>query len=129
MLKTVYGQVTTTPDVAAEYGEPLPDWVSIMEVENKSKQLLLELQIHKGESSAIALAIEIVGSTIILDDYKARRIAHQLGLNYIGMIGIIVKAKLTGIIHSIKPVLEKIKQTEFRLSLELEEEALRLANE
>lgn len=129
LLKKVYGQVVTTPDIATEYAEPLPDWVSIVAVKDKSKQLLLELQIDKGESSAIALALEITGSTIILDDYKARRIAEQLGLKYIGTIGIIVKAKLNGIISSIKPLLEKIKQTDFRLSLELEVESLRLAGE
>lgn len=129
LLRIIYGHVSTTPEVAAEYGEPLPEWVSIVEVKDKSKQLLLELQIDKGESSAIALALEMPGSTIILDDYKARKAAQQLGLTYIGTIGIIVKAKLKGIVPSIKPVLNKIKQTDFRLSSELEAEALKLANE
>lgn len=53
----------------------------------------------------------------------------QLGINYTGTVGIIVKAKLDGIIPSIKPILEKIKQTNFRISPELEIVALREANE
>jgi predicted nucleic acid-binding protein len=36
------------------------------------------MQIDKGESSAIALALEMSDSIIILDDYKARKIAEQL---------------------------------------------------
>jgi predicted nucleic acid-binding protein len=50
----------------------------------------------------LALAIEIIDSTLILDDYKARKITSQLGLTYTGTIGIIVKAKLLGIIPGIK---------------------------
>ncbi|MFN8714444.1 MAG: DUF3368 domain-containing protein [Bacteroidota bacterium] len=129
LLHKLYGQIITTFDIAAEYGEPLPVWVEIAEVVDKTRQLLLEMQIDKGESSAIALALETPGSTIILDDIKARKIAHQLGLTYTGTIGIVVRAKLQGIIPSIKPILEKIRQTDFRISDELEVQALKAANE
>lgn len=86
------GKITTTVDIATEYGEALPEWVEILEVRDKPKQQLLELQIDKGESNAIALALEIPNNTIILDDIKARKIAEKLGLTYTGTIGIIVKA-------------------------------------
>jgi predicted nucleic acid-binding protein len=87
------------------------------------------MQIDKGESSAIALALEIPDSTIILDDYKARKIAERLGITFTGTIGVIIKAKLKGVISSIKPILEKIKQTDFRLSADIESQALKEANE
>mgnify|MGYP001217069077 CR=1 FL=1 len=87
------------------------------------------MQIDKGESSAIALALETPDSTLILDDIKARKIADRLGLSFTGTIGIIIKAKLNGIIPAIKPILAKIKQTDFRLSVEIELQALHLANE
>ena len=38
------------------------------------------MQIDRGEASAIALALETPDSTIILDDYKARKIAEQLDI-------------------------------------------------
>ena len=129
LLHKVYGQIVTTFDIAAEYGETLPDWVVIATVKDKYRQQLLEMQIDKGESSAIALALETPDSTIILDDYKARKIANQLGLTFTGTIGVIIKAKLNGTIPSIKPLLEKIKQTDFRLSEEIEFQALKEANE
>ena len=128
-MKRLYGQITTTLDIAAEYGEQLPEWVEIMNATDKFKQQLLELQLDKGESSAIALALEIPDSIIILDDSKARKIANQLGLTYTGTIGVIVKAKLRGLIPGIKPILAKIKQTDFRLSIEIELQALIQANE
>lgn len=120
LLQKVYGQIITTIEIATEFGEQLPDWVSIHQVTDKYKQQLLEMQIDKGESSAIALALETPNCTIILDDYKARKIADQLGLHFTGTIGVIVKAKLNGVIPSIKPLLSKIRLTDFRLSSELE---------
>lgn len=129
LLHKLYGNITTTLDIATEYGETLPEWIEIVNPADASKQQLLELQIDKGESSAIALALETPHSTIILDDYKARKIAGQLGLTYTGTIGIIVKAKLQGLIPSIKTILTKIKKTDFRLSIEVELQALKQAGE
>jgi predicted nucleic acid-binding protein len=129
LLYKVYGRIITTIDIAAEFGETLPDWVEITKVTDPYKQQLLELQVDKGEASAIALALERPGSTIILDDFKARKVAAQLKLQYTGTIGVIIKAKLTGIIPSIKPLLHKIKESDFRISAELELQALKEANE
>ena len=129
LLKKVYGQIITTSDIVEEFGEPLPDWVVIENVSDKSRQRILELQIDRGESSAIALALEIPKSTLILDDFKARKIAQQLGISFTGTIGVIIKAKLNGIIPSIKPYLEKIKETNFRISAEIELQALKEAKE
>lgn len=129
LLKLVYKQIVTTSDIVEEYGESLPEWVIIENASDKSRQQILELQIDKGESSAIALALEMPKCTLILDDFKARKIALQLGISYTGTIGVIIKAKLKGIIPSIKPYLEKIKKTNFRISAEIELQALKEAKE
>ena len=120
LLQKVYDNVVTTSEIASEFGEELPNWIEIVDVKDHYKQQLLEMQIDKGESSAIALAIETQNSKVILDDNKARKVASQLGIEFTGTLGIIIKAKLNGIIPSIKPYLEKIKETNFRISPELE---------
>ena len=109
--------------------KPYPTGLVFETVKDKYRQQLLEMQIDKGESSAIALALEMTDCTIILDDYKARKIADKLGLKFTGTIGVIIRAKLNGIIPSIKPILEKVKKTDFRLSPEIELLALKEANE
>ncbi len=129
LLHLVYGQIITTADIAEEFGDKLPDWVKIVAVKDKVRQQLLEMQIDKGESSAIALALESAGSTLIIDDYKARKVAEHLGLSFTGTIGVLIKAKLIGKINSIKPILTKIKETNFRISSELEDQALNEAGE
>lgn len=54
LVHIVYGDILTTVDVANEFRDKLPDWVDIVEVKDKMRQHLLEMQIDKGESSAVA---------------------------------------------------------------------------
>lgn len=67
--------------------------------------------------------------TIILDDFAARKVAEKLGLDITGTLGVVIKAKLKGVIESNRPYLDKIKSTDFRLSPELENLALTQAGE
>jgi len=129
ILQLVYGKIVTTPEIANEFGEDLPDWVEIISVSNRERQQIFEEKVDKGEASAIALALESENPLLILDDSKARKFAKKLGLNHIGTIGIILAAKRKGIIPAVKPLLEKIKQTNFRLTPELEIQMLAQANE
>ena len=75
------------------------------------------------------MAIELDNCLLIIDDLKGRKFAHQLGLTIIGAIGVIVDAKLAGIIQSINPILSKIKSTNFRITEQLELLILKLAGE
>lgn len=129
LLRKVYGEVLTTEIVAEEFGEDLPEWVKIKSPKDKIRQTLLELQIDKGEASAIALALETPNATVILDDQKARKIAAKLALEVTGTLGVMIKAKNENIISSVKSLLEKLSGTNFRLDKAIEEEALKQANE
>ncbi|WP_121352424.1 DUF3368 domain-containing protein [Flavisolibacter nicotianae] len=129
LLKILFGQVLTTPIVAEEYGGILPDWIRIEEPQDKKNQKILETSLDKGEASAIALAMEQADCLLIIDELKGRRLAKQLGLKITGTLGILVEAKLSGHITSVRPMLNKIKQTNFRLSEQLESAVLKNAGE
>ena len=66
---------------------------------------------------------------LIIDDLKARKTAEKLGLNIIGVLGVIIDAKKEGIIPSVKPILAKMKQTNFRVTDKLERLILEKAGE
>lgn len=129
LLRQLYNTVTITQDILLEYGEQLPDWIEVQQANDQFRQKLLEMQIDKGEASAIALALETEDNIVILDDWKARKLAERLGLSVTGTLGVIIKAKKTGLIPSIKPYLNKIRETNFRISEELQQIALKEANE
>lgn len=66
---------------------------------------------------------------LIIDDLKGRSLAEALGIKITGTLGIIVEAKLSGKIDSVKPLLAKIRHTDFHFSEELENRVLAKANE
>lgn len=129
ILRKLFGTIITSSEVAEEFGQPLPSWFHIRQLRDKNYQLLIESFVGKGQTSAIALALESENSLLIIDDRKHRKFARQLGLSIIGTIGIIADAKLAGIIPSVKPLLAKIKVPNFRITAELELLILQKAGE
>ena len=127
LLKTLFGRVTTTSIIAQEFGASLPEWVEIKSVSDTQFQFTLD--VDAGEASAIALALESGPSLIVLDDDKARKLAKKLNLTITGSLGVLLRAKREGIIPSIKPIIEKIQQTNFRYSQKVLSEILFLAKE
>ncbi|MBI1287825.1 MAG: DUF3368 domain-containing protein [Flavobacteriales bacterium] len=125
ILNDVYGIVYTTIEVANEFGEPLPDWIHIEAAKDRKYQQFLETQLDLGEASAIALAQEMNDSLLILDDLKARKLAKQLGLHFTGTLGVIHKAKQMGKIPLVKPIIEKLLKTDFRISEQVVKEILK----
>lgn len=85
--------------------------------------------VDKGEASAIALAHEIENKYLITDDLEARKLSIKLGLLIIGTLGVLLRAKQEGYISAVKPFVELIKQTDFRVSDDLYQTVLRKAGE
>ena len=129
LLRRLFTEIVTSDEVADEFGQVLPDWISVQSVKNKYYQEELKLKVDSGEASAIALAVENHDSLLIVDDFKARKLATSLGIDIIGSIGILVKAKNEGVIVSVKPFFERIRNTDFRISDDLESAALKEAGE
>ena len=100
VLRGLYETISITPEVAGEFGEALPEWISIVPVTDPSKTKLIQQTLDLGESSTIALAIETADSLLILDDGKARRFAKNMGLAMTGTLGVIAKSSQTGLMIS-----------------------------
>lgn len=129
ILNKLFGKIVVTQTIADEFGKEFPDWFEIKSPNNKTYQKILEASLDRGEASAIALALEEDDCLLIIDDSKGRKYAEELRLKITGTIGVIVDAKLKGVIPSIKPILEEIRKTNFRLTTELEKRALTKAME
>ena len=129
ILQKVFKQVVTTDVVSGEFVKALPDWIKVEPVENNRYQELLQIEVDPGEASIIALAFQYNNPVLILDDYKARKLADRLKLTYTGTLGILLKAKESGDIVSVKSILGKIQQTNFRFSDRILQEILHQAGE
>lgn len=78
------------------------DWVMIQKPAPALIQPL-SILLDPGEAEAIAIAMSLPGSTVLLDDAQARRVAERFGVNRIGTLGILRKAKKAGLISAIRP--------------------------
>jgi len=91
--------------------------------------LPLVASLGAGEREVLALAAEIAGSLAILDDAVARRHARLLGLSFTGTLGVLVRAKRSGQVAAVEPVLDRLEALGFRLDAGTRAAALRLAGE
>ncbi|MEY4875057.1 MAG: hypothetical protein RL708_206 [Bacteroidota bacterium] len=130
ILQKLFKQILITPEIQTEFNEPLPDWIKVENIKDKLLFQSLQLNLDKGEASAISLSLEQVDKTIlIIDERKGRKFAQELGIAIIGTIGILLKAKTENIIPSVKEILQKLNATDFRVSEKMIQEILKSANE
>lgn len=82
-----------------------------------------------GEKHVISLGVDTQDALLVIDDRTARQHAFDLGLNVIGTVGVLVQAKQTGLLVSIKPALDRLLNMGFRLSNDIYRKGLELAGE
>jgi hypothetical protein len=52
----------------------------------------LPFNLQAGETEALALAVELAGVLLLVDDAQGRRAAQALGIDYTGTVGILLRA-------------------------------------
>lgn len=128
LLKKIYSIVYITNFIKSEFNELIPPWIIVEETNEIEFGYLSSFNLGLGESSIITNAIKF-NAFLIIDDLKARKVATILKLKLTGCIGILIIAKEEGHILSIKSYLEKIQETNFRLSDTLINKVLEITNE
>jgi uncharacterized protein len=105
-------------------------WVKIESPNDLSRVQALPFSLQRGETEALALALQIPSSLLLVDDAQGRRAATALKLTFTGTVGILLRAKFEGKVWALKPVLETVKtRTTFWLSAAVYEAALKQVGE
>jgi uncharacterized protein len=105
-------------------------WIQTHTVQNRHLVVALREQLDPGESEAIALALELKASLILIDESEGRRIAASYGLVKTGALGILLLAKKQGLIPSLKDEMNKLQYAaHFWINPSLAEKLLRDAGE
>lgn len=106
------------------------NWISRHKVNNNALVTVLMRDLDLGEAESIAPAVEIQADWIILDEKEGRRAAQRLGLQVLGVVGLLLEAKAQGKIQSIQPFLDALRQVAgFYLSDEVYQAGLKAAGE
>jgi len=128
LLKKLYGTIHISETVLKEFNQPVPDWIEVVKPKT-DMQRGLSSYLDPGEATAIALATEHEHSLLIIDEVKGRKAAKELGISVTGSLGVLVASKKKGHIKAVRPIIEKIQKTNFRVSERLIERVLEKANE
>lgn len=126
VLHQLFGEVMIPEAVLTELGHPkapaavsawlqkLPRWLRVAKVARMDDSI----QLGKGETEAISLAIEKEVSMVLMDERLGRAAAEARGLLPIGTLNILDLADERGLLDGVTS-LQALKQTTFRAGEEL----------
>ena len=143
LLREFYSEVLVPPAVWAEvtdagmrlgaaeaHAAKNDGWLQLRAPASTPLLAHLGRTLDAGEAEAIALATELPQSLLLLDDADGRETARQMGLDFTGTVGVLLRAKRAGKLPALKPILDiMIQRQSFRLSRPLYEGVLRQAGE
>lgn len=127
LLRGLFGQIAVTAGVRDEVlaGGDLPGapelakairegWVR---VEPEPADATEFPDLDAGEATTLALAIAHDGPCLVLmDESLGRAHARAQGLNVTGLAGVLLAARNANLVDAVRPLLDRLKKSDFRLS-------------
>jgi predicted nucleic acid-binding protein len=115
-LAKLFSKINITREVADEYGLELPSWIHIQQASGRSLLRPEISRLDRGEASSIALALDADNPLLVIDEKKGRRVAEQLDIEIIGIVGVLIKARIAGFIEAPETLLARLESVDFRLN-------------
>ena len=95
-------------------------WLEVWTVQNQALVSQLRDRVNIGEAEAIALAVELHASRLLIDERLGRQAAIEEGVVVTGVLGVLLAAKRRGLIPAVKPQMDHlITQAGFRIGSQL----------
>lgn len=137
LLDDLFREVRIPPAVLRECTVPGKPGAEVLENYLRDKVAAVDLaefaiaavELGRGELEAMALYKRLGADQLLIDDRRARRVAHLNGIVVIGSIGVLIAAKDEGLLPAIQPRLDLIQSSGIHLGEKVIAQALRLAGE
>lgn len=133
LLASIYGEVFIPRAVSEELAvvhAALPEFVHVLPVTDTAYRSRLLLELDEGEAEGIVLAKELKADELLMDEKEGRRVAEREGLHVIGLLGVLLDAKLRGMLPSLRDAIEQLeREAHFYIAQELKDTILREAGE
>ena len=118
------------PGVQAIHDAIAQGWIVVRVPQDVSKIRSLEQDLGRGEAAAIALALELKLRRILIDEREGSRTAEQSGLEPVGILGVLLRAKREGHLESVKEMMIVLRdEVGFYIRRDLFAKVLQLAGE
>jgi hypothetical protein len=119
LFQDLYGKVLVPPAVAVELRRPTRYGASVEIASIPALQLCpapdpsmlrhLEPELDAGELQAIGLAMERNATLLLIDERKATAIARGLGVDCVGVAGILLEAKHCKLVPAVVPLIDRLR--------------------
>ena len=141
LLHRLYGQIHIAEGVWQELnagGQRWPGrdevdgagWVTRHVVLDTTLVTALGRDVDRGEAETVALSLQLEADLVLLDEKEGRHAAERLGLNVVGVVGVLLEARARGALASVQPQLGALRHTAgFCLSDSVYQHVLELAGE
>ena len=141
LLPDLFGDVLSPPAVASEFqrlaamdqrfiGLLWPPFIRLVAPVGTAVALRGNHKLHPGEIEALSLAAEQNVDLVLMDERAGRTAAARLGLDSVGILGILIQAKKNCLLQEIGPVLDDLEsKAGFWISPSLKVRVLGLAQE
>lgn len=105
-------------------------WLQMKEVRNPHFVTALQHELDRGEAEALVLATEVQAERILLDEREGRRVAHRLNIPVTGVLGVLLRARKTGQLQSLRKMMDRLRaEAGFWIDARLEQGLLKAAGE
>ena len=141
LLPAVYGEVIMPEAVRDELAQLVPlnsaydmamhSWVDVRRVSGRHEiGALLRRGLDPGEAEAIVLAQELAADLLLIDERHGAAVADELGLQHVGVLGVLIAAKRRNLIPQVSSIVAKLRdEVGFWLSDDVVRHVLLLAGE
>ncbi len=108
----------------------LPTFFKCRTVKNRNEVERLLTDLDPGEAEAIVLAKETHANLLLIDEKEGRIVAAREGVRFMGLIGVLLRAKEDGYLSSVRNVIHELEtKTTFHLSAAMKTKAVQSAGE
>lgn len=84
-------------------------WLKEVETKDVDLRRVLALELDLGESAAIALALERKINVILMDESDGRAKAKAMGLQPVGVLGVLLRSKREGHLKSVRTAIQALR--------------------
>jgi uncharacterized protein len=86
------------------------DWIEIVAPKATEQVAKFMVNLDKGESEAIVVALEQKAEYLLIDERLGTKVAVSEGLQTLGLIGVLMRAKVLDLVKNIRPILTELEE-------------------
>lgn len=105
-------------------------WIQRQAITDTTLQTALLNELDRGEAEAVVLALEAHANLLLIDERRGRIVARRLGVDVVGLLGVLVVAKNHQFVQAVRPLLDDLMQIAgFHISQALYQQVLQTVGE